>query len=103
VRVGEEDVVYPTLIPAALNGIKGERYRYRVTQEHTMSPTLAALIEQWRALRDEPPAPTRAAFPAPIVDAEVVSDQDDPTFQLLDRINGTRPYANGWREADDDH
>jgi hypothetical protein len=97
VRVGEEDVVYPTLILAALNGIKPERYKYRVDTTHSMSPALAALMAQWQALRDQAP-PRQQAFPAPqeYTDAEVVLLPDiqtpgrpsrDAVFRMLDRLN----------------
>jgi hypothetical protein len=97
VRIGEEGVVYPTLILAALNGIKPERYRYRVDSTHAVSPAMAALMAQWQVLRDQAP-PRQQALPAPqeYTDAEVVPLRDihtpgrpprDTVFRMLDRLN----------------
>jgi hypothetical protein len=97
VRIGEEDVVYPTLILAALNGIKPERYKYRVETSHEVSPAMAAMLQQWQALRDTAP-PTQPAMPAPqdYIDVEVVPLPEihtpgrtsrEGTFAMLDRLN----------------
>jgi hypothetical protein len=97
VRVGEEEVVYPTLILAALNGIKPERYKYRVDTTHAVSPAMQVLMARWQALRDQA-TPRQEAFPTPqeSIDAEAVPLPDiqtpgrpsrDTIFRMLDRLN----------------
>jgi hypothetical protein len=108
VRVGEEQVVYPTLILAALNGIKPERYKYRLDTTHSVSPALQALMAQWDALREQD-TPRQQALPAPqeYTDAEVVPLPDiqtpdrpsrDAVFRMLDRLNQRDIYG----DTDDD-
>jgi hypothetical protein len=97
VPIGEEEVVYPTPILAALNGIKPERYKYRLNTIHSPSPAMQALMKQWQALREQP-APMRPALPAAdaYTEAEVVPLPDiqkpgqsstDAIFRMLDRLN----------------
>jgi hypothetical protein len=97
VRVGEEEVVYPTLLLAALNGIKPERYRSRVESTHDVSPAMQVLMAQWQALREQATSRPQA-LPAPqaYLDAEVVPLPDtqtagqpstDEIFRMLDRLN----------------
>jgi hypothetical protein len=100
VRIGEEEVVYPTLILAALNGIKPERYKYRIDTTHSVSPAMQALMQQWQALREQP-LPARQALPerpddADATDVAVVPLDDSRTpgrtrradvFKMLDALN----------------
>jgi hypothetical protein len=61
-----------------------------------VSPAMAALLQQWQGLREQP-APTRQALPpADYPEAELVPNQDsrqpgqtarDATFAMLDRLN----------------
>jgi hypothetical protein len=97
VRIGEEDVVYPTLILAALNGIKPERYKYRVDTSHSVSPAMQALMQQWQSLRESMQAPP--ALPeAPSDDAEAELELPPPA-----RNGPARGYDPGefsaWIEA----
>jgi hypothetical protein len=96
VRIGEEDVVYPTLILAALNGIKPERYKYRIDTTQSVSPAMQALMAQWQALREQPIPSRRALPPSDATDAVVVPLEDVYTpertrradvFKMLDALN----------------
>jgi hypothetical protein len=95
VRIGEEEVVYPTLILAALNGIKPERYKYRVDTTHSVSPAMQALMQQWQALREQP-MPTRELPAGEVIEAESTPLKEPPAprdrqqewvFRSLDALN----------------
>jgi hypothetical protein len=104
VQVGTERHYSDTLLIFAAKGAMPEKYcRDRVGTTHNISPTMAALMQQWQALREQP-LTTRHAFPEPHYDADAeilllpstvdgtlqrraLPGQD--TFSLLDRLNGT--------------
>jgi hypothetical protein len=60
VQVGTERHYSDTLLIFAAKGAMPEKYRDRVDTTDHVSPTLAALMEQWKALRDAPQPPVRA-------------------------------------------
>jgi hypothetical protein len=74
--------------------------------EAEVSPSMAALVRQWQALRQSP-APSEALPPADYTDAEVVPRQhmltpgqtsrDAETFALLNWMNG----LGGWDSGDE--
>jgi hypothetical protein len=81
----------------AAKGAMPEKYRDRVNNTHEVSPALAALMQQWQALRDRV-TPQHQALPAPqeSTDAEVGPLPDtqtpgrpsrDAIFRMLDRLN----------------
>lgn len=105
--VGTHIRYFPTLLLAAVNAAKPEKYKYRSEVEHTLNPTLLALQEQWQRAREQP----QAALP-PSYDAEgqVVADGGAPvpgqtsrekTFELLDRLNDGKDAGVDDGEADE--
>jgi hypothetical protein len=96
VQVGTERHYSDTLLIFAAKGARPEKYRDRADTTHHISPALAALMQQWQALREQPAPAHQALPPADATDAAVVPLEDIRTpgrarradvFNMLDALN----------------
>jgi hypothetical protein len=94
-RVGSETMYLPTMTLGVLNAAKPDKYKYRQEVEHTISPSLAALQQQWQVAAQQqslPPAPQAIeAEYTPLDAAPPLDPIDRETYRLLDALNRQEP------------